>query len=85
MLAAQRDTFWRQIRQKVRSPSGDYCNIPARENDSLEEQFRKTDGMKWSESREEILQAELTALGNGMNMGEKGKAKDNSTVSGSGY
>lgn len=69
---------------KGKEPIGDYCNIPARENDRLEEYFRNIDGKKWSESRA-ILETELTALGNGMNMGEKGKFRDNSTVSGSGY
>lgn len=43
--------------------------------------FKKKSG----QSLEIILEADLTALGNGLNVGERGKIKDNSTVSGSGY
>lgn len=83
-LAAGRGTFWRQTRQKVRSPFGDSCNIQPRENGHLGEYFGNGNGKKWSESRD-VMEAELIAVGNGLNTGEKGKVKDNSIVCGSGY
>lgn len=60
------------------------CNTQARQSVGLEEYCGIGDGKGWSKSRE-ILDVELTVLGNGLNMGEKRKVKDNSEVSGSDY
>lgn len=53
---------------------GYHCNIQARKNGGLKEHWGNGDGGKWSESRD-ILEAELTVLGNEFNVGEKRKSQ----------
>lgn len=84
MLGLGRGKFWRYSRQKVRNPSGAHHDVQARENGGPEEYWGKGIGRKSSETGD-VLEAELSAHSNGLNMGEKRKVNDRFKIPGSVY